>query len=296
MSNSKEYFIGIDGGGTKCKVRLEDAEGNLLAEAITGPANVARDLNGSMQSILQATDMAIATSGICGLTPQSIHAGIGLAGLNIPEVMKAFKEKTLPFASSSITSDLHIACLGAHKQDNSAIVIVGTGSSGIFIKGNVQFELGGHGFAIGDKGSGAWLGKMAITHCLEVLDGIKSKDELTTEILSFFNCKNAHQLVTLTLDAKPAFYAGLAPLILVLAAKNEPYAKYLIIEAADYINKLSKQLFKLKPARFSLIGGITHILIPYLAPELQTQIQEPIGSPEQGAILYSKYQLTHREN
>ncbi|MFT5840625.1 MAG: glucosamine kinase, partial [Flavobacteriales bacterium] len=29
-----DFFLGIDGGGTKCKARLEDAQGNLLAEAI----------------------------------------------------------------------------------------------------------------------------------------------------------------------------------------------------------------------------------------------------------------------
>lgn len=295
MTSLKKYFIGVDGGGTKCKVRLEDDQGNLLAEAMAGSANAARDLNGSIESILQASEIAIAASNIEGLTLQDVHAGIGLAGLNIPEVMQAFKKKTLPFASASITSDLHIACFGAHQQDDGAIVIIGTGSSGLVIKGEQQFEYGGHGFAVGDKASGSWFGKMAIIHCLEVLDGIKNSDEFTNAIMDFLNCNNAYSLVNLTLDAPPSFYATLAPLIFKLAAQGECYAKYLVEDAADYINKLSNQLLSLKPARISFIGGLTHRIIPHLDPILQSLIQIPSSSPEEGAILYSKSQLMARE-
>lgn len=289
MNNPQKYFIGIDGGGTKCKARLEDAQGNVLAEAFAGPANAAGDLDGSIHSILEATDKVIAESGIANLTPQDIHAGIGLAGLNIPEVMTEFKAKSLPFANTNITTDLYIACLGAHQIDDGAIIIIGTGSSGVAIKGEQQFELGGHGFAVGDKASGAWLGKMAVTHTLEALDGIKNRDKFTDEVMGFLGCSTAHQLVTLTLGAKPHFFATLAPLVFSLAKQEEPYAKTLVEDAADYINKLSKQLFMLKPARFSLIGGLTDIITPYLELELRAQIQSPLGSPEQGAILYSKY-------
>jgi len=299
VDNPITYFIGIDGGGTKCKARLEDAQGNLLAEAIAGPANAARDLNGSVESILHATQMAISASGIDGLTPQHIHAGIGLAGLNIPEVKQAFEQKQLPFLSTSITTDLRIACLGAHDGNDGAIVIIGTGSSGVVIRGEQQFELGGHGFVVGDKGSGAWFGKMAITHCLEVLDGIKDSDTFTDEIMSHLNCNNAHALVSLTLDAKPGFYATLAPLVLTLAAKEHSMAQNLVNDAADYISKLSKQLMRVNPVRLSFIGGITHILTPYLDPEIQVLIKAPVASPEVGAIIYSKSQLsqlTNREN
>jgi len=288
LNHPKKHFIGIDGGGTKCKARLEDSDGKLLAEAVAGPANAAQDIDGSIASILQVTEKVISIANIEGLVPQNIHAGIGLAGLNIPEIMLQFQAKKLPFASSHITSDLHIACLGAHEKDDGAIIIVGTGSSGVVIKGKQQFEFGGHGFVVGDKGSGAWLGKMAIIHSLEVLDGIKVTDELTHEVMAYFNCKNAHALVNLTLAAKPEFYASLAPLIFQLAEKKEPYAKLLVESAADYINKLSQQMLKLTPARLSFIGGITPILIPYLSSELQSLIRDPLGCPEQGAILYSK--------
>lgn len=296
MNKPTEYFIGIDGGGTKCKARLEDAHGNLLAEAIAGPANAARDLKGSVESVITATNMVINKANLPALSNINIHAGIGLAGLNIPEVKEKFTREVLPFSSVHITSDLHIACIGAHEGKDGAIVIIGTGSAGAAINKDKQLELGGHGFIIGDKGSGAWLGKMAITQCLESLDGIIPSNTLTTQVMAHLKCNTAHELVNVCLTAKPAFFATLAPIVLTLATQKQPEALALVEEAADYINKLSYQLLTLNPKRLSFFGGITHILVPYLDPKLQTLIHPPLGTPEQGAILYSKSQLTNREH
>ncbi|HAB26036.1 MAG TPA: N-acetylglucosamine kinase, partial [Pantoea sp.] len=37
---SSPYYLGIDGGGTRCRARLIDAQGKVLAQAEGGPANV----------------------------------------------------------------------------------------------------------------------------------------------------------------------------------------------------------------------------------------------------------------
>jgi glucosamine kinase len=294
LTNSTDIFLGIDGGGTKCKARLEDAKGNLLAEATSGPANAARHLKGSVAAVLEASEKAIANTNIKGLALNHIHAGIGLAGINIPQVKQAFLKQSLPFASSHITTDLHIACLGAHLGQDGAIVIVGTGSSGIAILNEQQLEVGGHGFVVGDKGSGAWLGKMAISHCLETLDGITPKNLLCEHVMSLLNCDNPYDLVNLTLESKPAFYASIAPLILQLAANQQEDALLLVNQAATYINKLCHRLLIGNLNRLSLIGGITQPLMPYLDSQLQTIIRPAKATPEQGAILYSKTKLNGR--
>ncbi|MEF1307099.1 N-acetylglucosamine kinase, partial [Vibrio owensii] len=33
------YFVGIDGGGTSCRARIKDAQGNFVGEAKSGSAN-----------------------------------------------------------------------------------------------------------------------------------------------------------------------------------------------------------------------------------------------------------------
>lgn len=34
------YYIGIDGGGTSCRARIRDDQGNLIGEAKSGSANI----------------------------------------------------------------------------------------------------------------------------------------------------------------------------------------------------------------------------------------------------------------
>lgn len=293
LTHSAGFFLGIDGGGTKCKARLEDAQGNLLAEAIAGPANAARDLTGSVMAVLEASEKAIVKANIKGLTLNKIHAGIGLAGINIPHVKQAFLKQFLPFVSCQITTDLHIACLGAHLGQDGAIVIVGTGSSGIAICNDQQFEMGGHGFVVGDKGSGAWLGKMAISHCLETLDGITPNNLLSEQVMNLLDCDNAYDIVNITLEAKPALFASMAPMIFQLATNQQEDALLLVNQAATYINKICQRLLNGNLNRLSLIGGITQPLIPYLDNPLQTIIQPAQATPEQGAILYSKIKLAN---
>ena len=291
MTHATDVYLGIDGGGTKCKARLEDAQGNLLAEAIAGPANAAHNLTGSVKAVLEASEKAIAKANIKGLTLNQIHAGIGLAGINIPQVKQAFLKQFLPFASWHITTDLHIACLGAHLGQDGAIVIVGTGSSGVAIHNDQQFEMGGHGFVVGDKGSGAWLGKMAISHCLETLDGITPNNLLSKQVINLLDCDSAYDLVNLTLEAKPALFASVAPLIFRLAASQQEDALLLVNQAATYINKICHRLLSGNLHRLSLIGGITQPLTPYLDSQLQAIIRPAQATPEQGAILYSKMKL-----
>ena len=286
MTHATDVYLGIDGGGTKCKARLEDAQGNLLAEAIAGPANAAHNLTGSVKAVLEASEKAIAKANIKGLTLNQIHAGIGLAGINIPQVKQAFLKQFLPFASWHITTDLHIACLGAHLGQDGAIVIVGTGSSGVAIHNDQQFEIGGHGFVVGDKGSGAWLGKMAISHCLETLDGITPNNLLSKQVINLLDCDSAYDLVNLTLEAKPALFASIAPLIFQLAASQQEDALLLVNQAATYINKICHRLLSGNLHRLSLIGGITQPLTPYLDSQLQAIIRPAQATPEQGAILF----------
>ncbi|WP_346992949.1 BadF/BadG/BcrA/BcrD ATPase family protein [Alteromonas gracilis] len=57
--SSDLFFIGIDGGGTKCRARLEDSNGKLLGEGISGPANIMRNSELAKTSILEAISIAI---------------------------------------------------------------------------------------------------------------------------------------------------------------------------------------------------------------------------------------------
>ena len=296
MTAQQQFFIGIDGGGTKCKARLEDAHGIVLAEAIAGPANAARDLEGTLQSIYSACDALLSQVNDQTITYGQIHAGIGLAGVNLPHVRAELLARKHPFASRFISTDLHIACLGAHNGHDGAIIITGTGSSGASIINDKCIEVGGHGFVVGDKGSGAWMGKMAISQSLEALDGITQPCELSQQVLVTLQCKTAYELVKTCIDAKPAFFAQLAPLVLNLAADKHPTAIAIVSDGAGYISQLARCLMQQASSRLSIIGGIAHSLMPWLAADVQAMLSDAKLPPEAGAVLLAKTQLTSVRN
>ena len=62
MSSSSQdaaYFLGIDGGGTGCRARIEDAEGTVLGQGLSGPATTRLGIAEAWASIARAFDAAI---------------------------------------------------------------------------------------------------------------------------------------------------------------------------------------------------------------------------------------------
>jgi glucosamine kinase len=286
-----KLFVGIDGGGTKCKARLESEDGSLLAEATTGPANAARDLDASIANIIKACELCLKKADLPTSKLAKLNVGMGLAGINIPSVKQAFEARDFPFANTLVTTDLHIACVGAHKGQDGSVVIVGTGSSGIAVTKNKQISLGGHGFLVGDKGSGAWIGRMAVEHCLETQDGIIEANALAEAVMTALDCKNVTELASKTVCAPPAYFAQLSPTIFKLAIDHQVDALNIIGQAAQYIDKLSKQLLKQSPAKLSFIGGVSQALLPYLSKGVQGKVTPAAMAPECGAIILMKEYL-----
>ncbi|GAC16596.1 BadF/BadG/BcrA/BcrD ATPase family protein [Aliiglaciecola lipolytica] len=288
---NQTYFLGIDGGGSKCKARLEDAQGNLLAESIAGPANPVRDRQLALSSIQQASQEAIELAGLPASTLAQTYAGIGLAGLNLPYYKNTMQEWQHPFAGLALSTDLHIACLGAHNSDSGAIVIVGTGSSAIVCKDAEQFEYGGHGFLLGDKGSGAWFGLQTVRWALESFDGIKPSSPFIEAVCRFFGCTDAAPLVEKHLASSPAEFAKLAPLVFEYAEQQDPVAAAIVQEGAAYLSALAQQLLSHKPQRLAFIGGLAHKIQPWLDEDIQHSLRAPFQSPESGAIILARKQF-----
>ena len=51
-------FLGIDGGGSKCRARIRDDGGRLLGEGAGGPANIHQDFRGAVLSFAAACGSA----------------------------------------------------------------------------------------------------------------------------------------------------------------------------------------------------------------------------------------------
>jgi glucosamine kinase len=289
---NQQLFLGIDGGGTKCKARLEDAQGRLLGEGLAGPANPVRGVAQTIESILSATELAIIEAKIDVKQISNINAGLGLAGVNLPSSFQSVQKWQHPFANMSLTTDLHIACLGAHDGQDGAVIITGTGFSAGSMIGENHLEIGGHGFVLGDSGSGAKLGASSIRRALEYLDGIAPGSSFIEAVLKQLECSDSVSVVEKTITAKPAFYAQFAPLVLEFANQGDPIATELVNIAANYISRIARRLLANNPPRLAMIGGISTPIGKWLDEDIQEQLSAPLQPPEVGAILFARQQFS----
>jgi glucosamine kinase len=155
-------LLGIDGGGTRCRARLADANGTILAECFGGPANLRLGLDDSVRVVRECTGQCLRQASLSGLE-RKIIACLALAGASEPERLAAAQRVRYPFRSALITTDARAACIGAHNGGDGGIVIAGTGSIGWASLGGRQYRVGGWGFPLSDEGSGALIGFAALT-------------------------------------------------------------------------------------------------------------------------------------
>ena len=57
-------YLGIDGGGTRCRARIEDENGRLLGEASSGPATTRIGVERAWRSVMEASEAAAAQAGL----------------------------------------------------------------------------------------------------------------------------------------------------------------------------------------------------------------------------------------
>jgi len=81
VSKPGPLFVGVDGGGTGCRARVEDAEGSLLGTGIAGPAALRLGVDRALSEVEKACRVALDEAGLGPDTLNSVHAAVGLAGI-----------------------------------------------------------------------------------------------------------------------------------------------------------------------------------------------------------------------
>lgn len=283
-------YLGIDGGGSKCRVVIVNANNQLLGEGLGGPANPLRGMKVATDSILTATQQALTVAGMTFNDMSRLIAGAGLAGVNMPQYFQLFSEWKHPFAAFHLTTDLHIACIGAHAGGDGAVVIAGTGSCGLADVNGALLDIGGHGFPYGDNGSGAWFGMQLLHHVLLHKDGLAPDTLLTGLLCHEIGAADTLQIVSHFMHATPTVYARYAPLVFTAAEQGDATALGIVAQGAAFINQIALKLFELTPPRFSMIGGLAYKLVPYLDKKVQQALTPALAAPEYGAVWFARQQ------
>ena len=284
---SEQLFVGVDGGGTKCRARVYTSNLELLGSGLGGPSNPFHGEAQAQASIINAIEMALVDANLPLSAAANLIVGAGLAGVNVPAVLESMNAWQHPFKKLYLTTDLHIACLGAHNQDKGAVIVSGTGSCGYSFVDGKSTMIGGHGFLLGDKGSGAWLGLEAIKAVLLDYDNLGPATVLSKLISSHLQAEGI-MIVEKLSAAKSSDYAHLAHFIFEAARENDEVATNILREGAAYIDAVAEKLWETKPGRMTLMGGLSELITPYLKPSVVADLSPAINPPEFGAVYFAK--------
>jgi N-acetylglucosamine kinase-like BadF-type ATPase len=233
-----DYFIGVDGGGTKTLGVLIDATSAQLAEVRMESTNLhAVGPALAQQRLLALIDALLAQAGVA---PHELAGiGLGMSGVGRPaerDQVAAWMQERHPRAACFVDNDAVTALAAATGGDLFGIVVIsGTGMIvlGIDRQGR-RARAGGWGPLIGEPGGGFSLGAAALNAVAEAADELGPPTALTAALLAHLGLAAPADLVGWAYrDVSWARFASLAPLVVQCAQAGDAVSAAILERTAE---------------------------------------------------------------
>ena len=292
----QRLFLGVDGGGTKCRMRLSDANLNTLGEAITEkPSNLqVRDGDAAYEAVCELIDRVYDNAGLDIAEAANTSACFGMAGGRLEAARNSFAARDYPFANMQVYDDIDIARAGAHEGEDGAVLIVGTGSAGLGLIDGKRHQIGGWGFFVGDTMSGAILGRELVRKSLLAHEGLIPGSPLTEAIMAKFNM-DPNRLMAWSFDnpeinrpARPADYGEFVPAFFEHFEKGDAVAQELMHFEMAAIDQYVHWFMGHGAKAIAVVGGFGRRLYPMLIERYGELIVEPKSEPLHGAVILAR--------
>lgn len=242
--------IGIDGGGSKTHAIVADEHGTPIAETV-GPGSAVRpgQIDASADVIAGVVRDVLASCEMTHVTPRVLCVGVAGVGREAERqaLWQALVSRELA-EDIVIHSDFAVALDDAFGEGPGVLLISGTGSVAFGRSpAGATARCGGWGPVCGDEGSGAWIGRRALSVVTGAADGREPETALTGAILTAAQLNETADLVGWAAQATPAVLATLAPVVLSVAESGDLRANSLVSiaveELALHVRALARQLF-----------------------------------------------------
>lgn len=275
--------IGVDGGGTGTRVRLEAADGRLIGVGRAGPSALGQGVEAAWRQIQAAIADAAAQAGMAPPEPAHCLLGLGLSGADVPSQAQAFVAADPGCAGIVLESDGYTSVLGAHAGQPGAVVAAGTGSVGEVLRRNgTRHRVGGWGWHCGDEGSGAWLGLRAMQHAHQALDGRARAGGLAHAVWALAG-STRDDLLNWCAQAGQNAYASLAPTVFDAEA-DDAAAADLILKVIDDLARIARALDPAGELPLVITGSIGARVAARLPADLAPRCAPPAGDAAEGAL------------
>ena len=281
MTNTFKHIIGIDGGGTGCRVAIATPDRKVLGQGQAGSANATTDIQAAVRNIMTALDEAADDAGLSDpeITAAAAHAGIAgvLTDDQANQIAKALPMDTV------VTDDAVTSLRGGLGDRDGILIALGTGTLiGLSRKGKQRF-LGGWGLVLSDQASAGWLGRTLLTEALLCHDGLAPPSDLTRRTLEKFD-NDPKAISAFAANASPADFAKYAPDVTEAAKESDPTALSLMQTAAIYLTDAIDTLGLGRKEVLCLAGGLGPTYAPWLTPGHRARLEPIEGTSLDGAV------------
>ena len=258
-----EIVAGVDGGGSKTRVIVGTAEGEVLAEMTgEGSALSTRETEEAAQTIGALIRQAVNSVAFEDIRPRRVVAGVSGAGRPATQRALLAALEDMEIADEVVVvGDGEVAFYDAFAEGPGILLISGTGSiaHGRGPSGQAA-RCGGWGPFVGDEGSGRWIGRRALAMVAAAADGREPPTELTGAILTAAQLNEPTELIQWSIAASGKDLAALAPVVLSTAANGDLRANALVGLAVEelvlHIRTLAVKLFGDERAHIPVaVGG-----------------------------------------
>lgn len=293
MSDSLHtLLIGVDGGGTGCRVAVGTLADGVLAQAEGRRANVAYDPEVAIGSVIATVEKAAAASGFSTEHLRAATAHLGLAGVMSPQDARKVAS-AVPYHHVTVTDDRPTALNGALGGRDGFLLSVGTGTIAAASTDGVYRSVGGWGFYVGDQASGSWIGHESLRYMMLCQDGLAQHSDLTRALFAKFH-NDPNEVVTFGLSAKPGDYASFARQVVESARAHDPVGQKIMRAGADHLRKCLDALEFTAGDALCLTGGVGPHYADYLPSEFTAGLLERKGSALDGAYEFARASLEKR--
>ncbi|MEV4414591.1 BadF/BadG/BcrA/BcrD ATPase family protein [Catellatospora sp. NPDC049609] len=243
-----KLVLGLDIGGTSTRAVLAAPDGHRLGTGRAGGGNptthgaaALTELSAAVRDALADVDPGDVTGAVLGMAGytkldadaalrDAFHQAWGATGLR---------------CEPQLVSDVLAAYAAGTPDPDGTVVVAGTGAIAARVRGHrLDHVADGHGWLLGDLGSGYWLGREAVRAALRDLDKERAPSPLAagvlTELLGTAELAprrrdTAAALVQAVVKAPPIALARLAPLVLGFYDADDPAAVDLVQRGAAHL-------------------------------------------------------------
>jgi N-acetylglucosamine kinase-like BadF-type ATPase len=310
---ASDLLLVVDGGGTKTQAVVTDLAGTVLGRGLGPSSNLH---NVGFEETCRTLTMAIEGALLHVLGPGARAHGpgwrsariaaacFGLSGVDAPAdealISRWVREQSIA-SQFMVVNDAELVLAGGTPDGWGVALISGTGSVCLGrARDGRTARVGGWGPLLGDEGSGYDIAMRALRLASQAADGRMEAPALLKAILDHWSLAEPALLIhhVHAPERTAAELAALGPVVLGLAARNDPAARSVVDQAArdlaQHVDAIARTLRLQRPPlalgggllggqlRFAVLSGVKTELGPV----------KYVPDPSQGAIVLARRLLT----